>query len=283
MSGNPVIDAGGQFRGYRGTGRDVTAEVEARAELLAAKEQAELADRTKTEFLANMSHELRTPLNAIIGFSELTRDQKFGPLGSERYLQYMDDISISGQHLLGVINDILDISKIEAGAQILDEREVDVGRAVQACLTLIGERARDAGLALEAEIAPGLPLYRADERKLKQVVLNLLSNAVKFSPAGGTVRVKVSTGEGGGLVLEVIDQGIGIAPEDIPKAMAPFRQVDGDLNRRYEGTGLGLPLAKALVELHDGRFSLESAPGVGTTAIVALPAARMLRPADSVA
>ena len=244
--------------------------------LLAAKEAAELANRSKSEFLANMSHELRTPLNAIIGFSEMIKTATFGPVGSPKYREYATDIYGSGQHLLNVITDILDISKIEAGKLELHEEPVDVPEAVESCLMLVNERAENAGLTLEIEIADDLPPLRADERKLKQILINLLSNAVKFTPEGGTVTTRVWYHRDDGYVFQVADTGIGIAPDDIPKVLAPFGQVDSTLARKYEGTGLGLPLTKSLVEMHGGSFDLQSEPGVGTTVTARFPAGRIV-------
>ncbi len=244
--------------------------------LLAAKEAAELANRSKSEFLANMSHELRTPLNAIIGFSEMIKTATFGPIGSPKYREYATDIYGSGQHLLNVITDILDISKIEAGKLELHEEPVDVPEAVESCLMLVNERAENAGLTLEIEIADDLPPLRADERKLKQILINLLSNAVKFTPEGGTVTTRVWCHRDDGYVFQVADTGIGIAPDDIPKVLAPFGQVDSTLARKYEGTGLGLPLTKSLVEMHGGSFDLQSEPGVGTTVTARFTAGRIV-------
>jgi PAS domain S-box-containing protein len=248
-------------------------------EALARARAAEEGSRLKSEFLANMSHELRTPLNAVIGFSEAMLAGLGGKL-EERGRDYVGDIAESGRHLLDLINDILDLSKIEAGKLELDEEAVDLAAAALASERIIAPRARQAGVALVASVDPALPPVRGDERRLRQILLNLLSNAVKFTPSGGEVRVEAKRTRDGGIELTVADTGIGMRPEDIPLALELFRQVDGALNRRFEGTGLGLPLVKSLAALHDAAFRIESAPGAGTRAILSLPRARVLdRPA----
>jgi signal transduction histidine kinase len=248
----------------------------ANVELAAAKHRAEVASRMKTEFLANVSHELRTPLNSIIGFSEMIDNEAHGPIGNDRYRSYIRDINASGQHLLGVVNDILDISKIEVGEFELQEDEVDIAEIVEMSMRVVDERASRAGVILKSEIAPSLPSLRGDARRVRQILLNLLSNSVKFTASGGAVSVHAGRAADGGLTVSVIDTGIGIAPEDMEKAMMPFGQVDGRLNRKYEGTGLGLPLAKSLTELHDGRFTVRSAIGKGTTVTLDFPAMRTI-------
>jgi signal transduction histidine kinase len=248
----------------------------AEQESAAGREQAEIANRTKTEFLANMSHELRTPLNSVLGLSEIMKDELFGSLGSERYRGYADDIYQSAKHLLDVITDILDISKIEAGKLSLDEDEVDVGAAVETCMRLMYLRASEAKISLVKNIAAGLPKIHADSRKVKQIVLNLLSNAVKFTPKGGTVTVSAWLGDSREMCLTVADTGIGIAPANVEKALTPFAQIDSSLSRKYEGTGLGLPITKALIELHGGRLAIASDLGKGTAVTVTFPAVRVL-------
>lgn len=240
------------------------------------KDAAEQASRAKSEFLATMSHELRTPLNAIIGFSEIIRDEAFGPVGSGKYSDYANDINDSGQHLLGLINDILDLAKIESGADELYEEPIDIEEFVHSVMTLVGRRAEEGEIRLTWDLPEHLPALRADNRKLKQILVNLLSNAIKFTPAGGQVTLKAMVNKDGSYEFRVSDTGIGISADDIPKALSKFGQVDGALNRQYEGTGLGLPLTKALVEIHGGNLDLESEVGVGTTATACFPAERVV-------
>jgi signal transduction histidine kinase len=243
-------------------------------ELVRAKEQAEAASRAKSEFLANMSHELRTPLNAIIGFAEIIKTKMFGS-ARDRYAEYAGDILDSGNHLLALINDILNLAKLEAGKFQLQEHEVDLAAAVEACIALLEPQAREGGVVLSAALDPEALLVRADERRLRQILINLLSNAVKFTPEGGSVRV-TSVRRSSGLAISVSDTGHGIAPEDIPKVLSPFGQVESKVRRKQEGTGLGLPLARELVELHGGTLTIDSKLNAGTTVTILLPVSRMI-------
>jgi signal transduction histidine kinase len=249
--------------------------------LLIAKESAEAANHAKSEFLANMSHELRTPLNAIIGFSEVMKSAMFGPIG-ERYRSYATHISNSGNHLLELINDILDLSKLDARKLELCEEDVNLVTVVEECVQLFEVQTRRGKIRLSKSLDNDVFLIRVDPRRFRQILLNLLSNAVKFTPEGGQVYVS-SLRKNGQLALTIEDTGIGIRADDIPKAMASFGQVDSKVSRNYDGTGLGLTLAKHLVELHGGTLTLESEVNVGTIVTVMLPGQRILAQATRAA
>ena len=243
-------------------------------ELVVALGKAAEASKAKSEFLASMSHELRTPLNAVIGFSDAMVMEIFGSMGA-RYKDYASDIRSSGAHLLSLINDVLDLTRLDAGQAELREEVFGLPELIGESLRMIQSQAQKADIALTTGIADGLPALKADKRRVKQVLVNLLSNAVKFTPTGGQVRISAQLSEMG-LTLAVADNGIGIADEDIPKALEVFGQVDSSLARKYEGTGLGLPLSKQLMELHGGTLSLESRVNVGTIVSVTLPRERLV-------
>lgn len=248
---------------------DITAEKQAENLLVDARDNALLADRAKSEFLANMTHELRTPLNAVIGFAEVLRDELYGPLGSPQYKDFVADIYDSGRHLLAVIDDILDLSKIEVGRRELRPHPMDVTRTIDSAIRMLVHRAESGGVTVSGSYDDDLPFLNGEERGVKQVLLNLLTNAVKFTPRGGHVSVHATAREG--LDIIVADNGVGIAPEDQQRIFTPFVQLDAGGLQRYEGAGLGLALVKSLAEMHDARVDLESAEGEGTTVTVRFP------------
>ena len=243
--------------------------------LAAEVARAEVAHQTKSEFLANMSHELRTPLNAILGFSEVLAREYFGKLAPKQQ-EYLSDIRKSGQHLLDLINDILDMTKIEVGKLDLRETVVDLRHVIENSMPLVREQAEADGIELRTEFMAGLPYLRADERRVRQIVVNLLSNAVKFTEHGGQVTVGAARRRDGWLDIFVADTGVGMSEAELVVAMQPFRQVDNSLARRHEGTGLGLPLTRELARLHGGELKLSSVPGKGTVVTVRLPPERVI-------
>ena len=280
INGKPVFDANGRFLGYRGSGRDITEQYHQQRRIEAALRRAEEASRAKSQFLANMSHELRTPLNAIIGFSEIIRDQMFGPVGVARYVDYARDINASGTHLLALIGDILDMSRIEAGYYALDEKPVDLSAVIASALTMVRPQSDRAGSILRNLCPESLPQLRADERVVKQVLINLLGNAVKFTPNGGTIDVVYRASSDGGLTLGVVDTGIGITPERLEQIFEPFQLAKAEVARQHGGTGLGLSISKRLMELHGGTLSMASTVGQGTEARMTFPAWRLLDEID---
>jgi two-component system cell cycle sensor histidine kinase PleC len=235
--------------------------------------RAEAASKAKSQFLANMSHELRTPLNSVIGFAEILNSEGFGPLGDKRYGEYAHEIVDGGRNLLTIIENTLDLSRIELGTAEVSRRPVDPAVLLDSVARILAPQIKEGGIALSVEIDPGTPAIESDEAKLRKILLNLISNAVKFTPPQGRVAVRVSHGGHGAVRFEIADTGIGLAPADVPLALAPFGQVDGALNRRYQGAGLGLPLAKGLAELLGGTIAIDGKPGRGTTVAVTLPAA----------
>jgi signal transduction histidine kinase len=238
--------------------------------------QAENANRAKSAFLANMSHELRTPLNAIMGFSEVMKDQHLGPMENPRYLAYVGDIHSSGRYLLGIINDILDLSKIEAGKMSVEAaEEFSLRGTLEASLSICGNLAEKFGVRLTAKLPPDSVRLLAVERMVRQILINLVGNAVKFTPMGGSVEVSGAHLLDGGYAITVQDSGIGMSEADIAKALTPFGQVENKMTATHNGTGLGLPLAKAMLELHDGRLEIHSMPGRGTSIVLKFPTDRV--------
>jgi signal transduction histidine kinase len=281
ISGKPTFDADGEFLGYRGVGADITTQVQDAQTLKDAKTRAEAANHAKSEFLANMSHELRTPLNAILGFSDIIAERMFGDGAMDRYSSYAKDIHGSGAHLLAIINDILDLSKIEAGHMVLEESNASLAWIVGETRTLLGDRQN--GIAFHVDIPEPAPSLRLDERKFVQILVNLLSNAFKFTPEGGGVTLSAAIEGDGSFSIAVRDTGIGIAADDLEKVLAPFGQVESVFSRNHHGTGLGLPLARSLAELHGGTLTLESTEGKGTTVTVRLPRSRVILPRPAAA
>ncbi len=250
--------------------RDVSDRKAQEAELTRTRDEAESASRAKTQFLANMSHELRTPLNAVIGFSEILNRELFGALGEARYRDYARLIHESGEHLLNVVNDILDMSKIEAGKFKIVKEPFEVASLVKSCCELMRHTAEQRSLSLIVDVAPGIPELPADKRACKQMLLNVISNAIKFTDPGGWVRVSARV-EGESVELAVADNGIGIAEADLPKLGNPFVQANNSYDRSYDGAGLGLSVVKGLARLHGGQLELASTLGQGTTATILLP------------
>ena len=256
--------------------RDITSWKKAEADLRRAKDEAEQANEQKSDFLAKISHELRTPLNAIIGFSEVMSSEKFGPIANKRYLGYINDIHSSGGHLLSLINDLLDLSKIEAGKFELDFVSVDLDDIVQASVATMQPQASRERVIMRTSLVPDLPPVVADLRAMRQIMLNLLSNAIKFTDAGGQVIVSATLDESGEVKLRVRDTGIGMDEEEVVRALEPFQQIERTDRGAHEGTGLGLPLTKALIEANRANFHIESTPGGGTLVEITFPTTRVL-------
>jgi PAS domain S-box-containing protein len=256
--------------------RDVTQWKRAEEELTQARSQAEVASSQKTEFLARVSHEIRTPLNAIIGFSELMIDEKFGPVGNDRYRDYLRDINRSGNHVLDLVNDLLDISKIEAGEQEMNYEAVSLNDTLAETVALMQPQANRERVIIRSSFPSRLPEVVADLRSVRQIALNLLSNAIRYTQAGGQVIVSTSYEASGDIVMRVRDTGVGMSQAEIEQAMKPFKQVNALRRPRGDGTGLGLPLTKAMVEANRARFAISSTPGEGTLVEVTFPSTRVL-------
>ncbi|HLO77015.1 MAG TPA: ATP-binding protein, partial [Magnetospirillum sp.] len=275
----PVTDDSGRVIYIIPEGREITHIKRAEQELVAAALLAEAANNAKSAFLAAVSHELRTPLNAIIGFSETIIEQVFGPLSNDRYAEYITMIHAAGSHLRDVIEDVLDVARIEAGEWTLQEDELDLRECLDGAVRMISRKAEARQVALYTDLPADLPRLRADPLRLRQMVLNLLSNAVKFTAPGGRVTLAATNGAEG-MRLAVSDTGIGIRPEDMDHIWKPFFQAEASLSRRFGGTGLGLPIVRHYVEAHGGTIAVDSTPGRGTTFTLNLPAERVIRPAD---
>jgi PAS domain S-box-containing protein len=254
--------------------RDITHWKKVEADLTDAKRAAEDSSAHKTDFLARISHEIRTPLNAIIGFSQVMMSESFGPLGNDRYKQYVKDINASGEHVVSLVNDLLDLSKVASGKLDLSFGSVDLNALVSACVSMIQPQANAGKVIVRSQLAASLPPVVADDRSIRQILLNLLSNAAKYTEAGGQVVASTSLTERGEVTIRVRDTGIGMTPEDVKTAMEPFRQIPGP--RSSGGTGLGLPLTKALVEANRAAFTIQSDPGRGTLVEVTFPSTRVL-------
>ncbi len=255
---------------------DITELKKAEAAISAAKDEAQTANRAKSEFLAHMSHELRTPLNSILGFTQVMREEVFGPLGDEKYLEYAMNVNHSGQHLLALINDILDISKVESGEVTLDEEVFDLEATLRSSIRMVTGQAGEPEDRIALEAVTNVGHFKGDKRIIKQVILNLLSNATKFTPAGNSIRVSIASEPSGAIKVEVADRGCGIAQEDIAKVLEPFGQVRSGSHQAHAGTGLGLSLSKMLTELHGGNLLLESELGQGTRVTLRFPAERSM-------
>lgn len=270
INGKALFDDDGMFVGHRGAASDITLRKKTEADLNKALVDAEQANRAKSEFLATMSHEFRTPLNAILGFSEMLRAQYLGPLGVKNYEEYANDIHLSGEHLLALINDILDISAIEAGKRVMTPESITIRDLIYDCVHNMEKLARDKGVEVLQDIPDDLPLVQADKRSLIQIIYNILSNALKFTNEGGIVQI-IASQQDDEILLQIEDSGIGISASDLANITQPFAQVNSDPHNVREGTGLGLSIVKSLVEAHGGKLDIVSVVGTGTTVRIHIP------------
>jgi len=256
--------------------RDITNWKRTEEELRNAKRAAETANSHKSDFLARVSHEIRTPLNAIIGFSEMMVEERFGPIGSPRYLEYAHDIGNSGKHVLDIVNDLLDISKIEAGQVSMEFVSVSLNDHLAESVALLQPMANSQRVIIRTSLSASVPEVVADQRSIKQIALNLLSNAIRYTPSGGQIVVSTSYEPSGNVVIRIRDTGIGMNRKELEQAMKPFGQVGTGPRQRGDGTGLGLPLTKAMVEANRAQFDIVSAPGEGTLVSISFPPQRVL-------
>jgi len=262
--------------GYCAVIRDITQWKRPEDELRTAKRAAETANAHKSEFLAHVSHEIRTPLNAIIGFADMMASERLGPVGHPRYIEYSNDIGRSGRHVLDIVNDLLDISKIEAGELDLDFIAVGLNETVSEAVSLVQPQANGQRVIIRTALSQAVPQVVADLRSIKQIVLNILSNAIRFTPSGGQIVVSTAYEANGSVVLRIRDTGIGMTRPELELAMKPFRQVAGASRKRGDGTGLGLPLTKAMVDANRANFAITSAPNEGTLVEITFPSQRVL-------
>lgn len=274
VSGKPIFDESGDFVGYRGVGRDITDIVQTQEALQQERDRAQEANRTKSQFLAHMSHELRTPLNAILGFSDMMREQVLGPIGTHTYVTYANDIHTSGEHLLSLINDLLDIAKIEAGKHELDEEPVDIRATIESSIRLFSHRLIRRKISTSIQIMDGAKTLICDRRSLSQMLFNLISNAEKFGTEGGEISITSRLDDAGGIRLSVKDDGKGFDEEEVQTVLSPFGRVTNPMTKAIPGSGLGLPIVNGLVGLHQGRLEIESANQAGTTVTLVFPPSR---------
>lgn len=278
VSGKPVFDDTSHFVGYRGVGRNITELVIAEEALQHERDRAEEANRAKSQFLAHMSHELRTPLNAILGFSDIIREQLFGPIGVDSYIEYANDIHDSGEHLLSLINDLLDIAKIEAGKHEIDDEIINIKVIIDKSLRLFSHRFVRRQIKSIIEIEANATHIKCDRRALSQMLFNLISNAEKFGRENGEIKIKVSLNDEGGVHIAVCDDGRGFNANEVKTVLSPFGRIDNAMTKSVPGSGLGLPIVNGLIEMHGGRLDIKSEPGQGTCVKLIFPPERTLSP-----